>query len=200
MGGSVPGARRISPASQSEPAGIRSERTDALPRAGRPAWSRHKSSPVRRRRLTTARVKLGRADPRKAAQSERRPQSSSRLPCPRSGDACRAGKRKLAVCNTLCAASDPSPGSPSSVTRGGDGEGRSRKSRPGPTLEARTSFYGTEDPMLPGHPSEGPAATTRKNTGWERAYKHAPNTTPTQIPCILSIHVSRRGHATYPWD
>ncbi len=75
------------------------------------------------------------ADPRKAANSERRPQSSSRLPCPRSGDACRAGKRKLAVCNTLCAASDPSPGSTFSATRRGDGEGRSRG--PGAGTKAR---------------------------------------------------------------
>ena len=83
------------------------------------------------------RVKPGRADPRKAAQSERRPQSSSRLPCPRSGDACRAGKRKLAVCNTLCAATDPSPGSPS--CRKAEAMEREGAEVPalGPKLEAR---------------------------------------------------------------
>ncbi len=86
------------------------------------------------------------ADPRKAANSERRPQSSSRLPCPRSGDACRAGKRKLAVCNTLCAASDPSPGSTSSRKAEAMEREGAEVPVPGPRLEARTCLYGTEDP------------------------------------------------------
>ena len=75
-GGRVPGARRISPASQSEPAGIPSVGATLVvailtgmpqPRAGRPAWSRQTSTPVRRRREATAREK-----PEKLIQGRRR--------------------------------------------------------------------------------------------------------------------------------
>ena len=116
LGGRVPGARRISPASQSEPAGIPSVGATLVvailtgmpqPRAGRPAWSRQTSTPVRRRREATAREK-----PEKLIQGRRRtPRANlsapfenrrgrstahrsaaergmlSPLPCPRSGDA-----------------------------------------------------------------------------------------------------------------
>ena len=35
----------------------------------------------------------------------------------------------------------------------------------GPTLEARTSFYGTDDPSCRAIPREGPAATPNKTPG-----------------------------------
>ena len=82
VGGRVPGARRISPASHSEPAGVpicpfresKGARTSEAsargmpePRAGRPTWSRQTSTPVRRRREATAREK-----PEKLIQGRRR--------------------------------------------------------------------------------------------------------------------------------
>ncbi len=174
MGGPVSGARRISPASQSEPAGI-------CPAPFVPGFPPLCGGNVRRTKGARGCRAKGRetcveptytfscppqevgysasearkADPRKAANSERRPQSSSRLPCPRSGDACRAGKRKLAVCNTLCAASDPSPGSTFSATRRGDGEGRSRG--PGRGRRSRRGPVFTGPKTLAAGPSPGKA-------------------------------------------
>ena len=49
---------------------------------------------------------------------------------------------------------------------------------PGRTLEARTSFYGTEDPSCRTFHPEGPAATPNKPTGWERAYLRVRKQTP----------------------
>ncbi len=181
VGGPVSGARRISPASQSEPAGI-------CPAPFVPGFPPLRGGNVRRTKGARGCRAKGRetcveptytfscppqevgysasearkADPRKAANSERRPQSSSRLPCPRSGDASRAGKRKLAVCNTLCAASDPSPGSTFSATRRGDGEGRSRG--PGRGRRSRRGPVFTGPKTLAAGPSPGKARQQpRKN-------------------------------------
>ncbi len=55
-------------------------------------WSRQTSTPVRRRREATAREELVTGESKEEANSERRPQSSRRTPCPRSGDAGRGWK------------------------------------------------------------------------------------------------------------
>ena len=49
----------------------------------------------------------------------------------------------------------------------------------GPKLEARTSFYGTEDPSCRAVPREGPGSNPEQPTGWERAYLRVRKTTET---------------------
>ena len=112
VGGPVPGARRVSPASQSEPAGIpptplsRSEggagpfflspfqgemqrgfAGDAQPRAGRPHVEPTDVYPRPPRGGGYSARGAREGESKEEANSERRPQSSRRTPCPRSGDA-----------------------------------------------------------------------------------------------------------------
>ncbi len=116
VGGQVPGARRVSPASQSEPAGVhpysplsrieggahkRSECAgDAQPRAGRPHVEPTDvySCPPQEGGYSPRGAREG--ESKEEANSERRPQSSRRTPCPRSGDAGRGWKTLLAVSHT----------------------------------------------------------------------------------------------------
>ena len=88
VGGPVPGARRVSPASPIEPARITFTGMPCQGPGDR-TWSRQTSTPAHHRREATAREEPVRANRRKAAHSEGRTQAPGRRPSTRSGDACR---------------------------------------------------------------------------------------------------------------